>query len=211
MSRSSASRRGELPLSAATPPTAAPVRCERGRGAADGDAGATRSRRGSIRETVPEYWLATHTDPAPAASAAGPLPTGIVAVAVRVAGSTRETVASRLLATHSEPARERERGRAVADVHARGHPARGGIDLLDGRVVVPRHPDRPVPGRERARLQIQRQRALQRSGRRVDLEQLAGDRVGDPQPARAVRDRARVRPRERDRLRHGLGGRVDPA
>ena len=52
---------------------------------------------------MPEYWLATHTAPGPAASAAGPLPTGIMAVTARVLGSTRETVESRLLATHSEP------------------------------------------------------------------------------------------------------------
>jgi len=49
---------------------------------------------------VPEYWLATHTDPAPTVSASGPLPTGIGAPVVSVLGSTRETVASRLFATH---------------------------------------------------------------------------------------------------------------
>ena len=64
----------------------------------------TWSRRGSIRDPVPEYWLATHTDPAPTARAAGPLPTGIRARTVSVPGSTRETVESRLSATHSDPA-----------------------------------------------------------------------------------------------------------
>ena len=169
-----------------------------------------RFRRGSMRETVPAYRLATHTEPAPAASAAGPLPTGTVAVTARAAGSTRDTVASRLLATQSEPAcAASATGPLPTCTRPVARPEAGSI-LLDRPAVVPRHPQRPVHRRERARLQVQRQRAAQRSGRGVDLEQLAGDRVGHPQPAGAVRDRARVRPRERDRLRHGLGGRVDP-
>src|ERR1700722_3707665 len=64
----------------------------------------TRSRWGSIRETLPEYWSAAQTAVAVAARAVGPLATGIVAVTRRLAGLTRETVESRLFAIHSEPA-----------------------------------------------------------------------------------------------------------
>src|SRR3954469_23310303 len=50
----------------------------------------------SILEMLPEYWLATHTDPSEMASADGPLPTGIVAATVPVPGLILETVESRL-------------------------------------------------------------------------------------------------------------------
>ena len=71
----------------------------------------TVSRRGSIRDTLPEYWFATHTDAALAITADGPLPTGIVATTLRLAGSIFETVEARLFATHRSPsANAREAG-----------------------------------------------------------------------------------------------------
>ena len=53
-----------------------------------------------MRDTVPEYWLATQMAPELASNAAGPLPTTIVLSKLKLAGPTTETVLSRLLATH---------------------------------------------------------------------------------------------------------------
>ena len=64
---------------------------------------ATAPVTGSIHETVPAYWLATHTAPRPTVIAPAPSPTAIVAATVLVVGSIRDTVPSRLLATHTDP------------------------------------------------------------------------------------------------------------
>src|SRR5688572_10928154 len=58
---------------------------------------------GSIRVTVPSRALATQTDPAPTATADGPLPTLIVWTTRLVAALMRETDLASLLATQTAP------------------------------------------------------------------------------------------------------------
>jgi hypothetical protein len=54
-----------------------------------------------MRETVFEYWLATHAEPGAMVTAVGPLPTGIVATTAPLAGSIFETVESSALVTQT--------------------------------------------------------------------------------------------------------------
>src|SRR5215204_593940 len=59
---------------------------------------------GLMRVTVPSWWLAVHTEPAPKAIPIGSSPTGMARPTTRpLSGSICETVLSFALATHTEP------------------------------------------------------------------------------------------------------------
>ena len=66
------------------------VGCDGDWAAADAEGGHDPLRRGSMRETVPEYVLATQTEPPATAIADGPLPTGIVATTKRASIDARD-------------------------------------------------------------------------------------------------------------------------
>src|SRR5437773_12532342 len=65
---------------------------------------ATRFDFASILETVPLNRFVPQIEPAPVATALGPVPTAMVAVTVLLARAMRDTVASRLFAAQTAPA-----------------------------------------------------------------------------------------------------------
>ena len=132
---------------------------QRARPVADrGSAPTTRRLRGSMRVTVPDSSLATHSAPAPATIALGFAPTGIVRVTRPRARSRRRMRPSTPEATHSAPA-------ATPASAARCRPAircttlfGAGIDLRDLARVAVGHPQRAAAERERRRRAADRDR-----------------------------------------------------
>ena len=165
----------------------------------------TASRRGSIRETLPEYWFATHTDPPAATTADGPLPTGIVARHVSAWPGRSWRRSSRGC---SRPTERRRRTRAsrgpVADVHAGDRPSRCRIELLDRRAVVPGDPERARREGDCAGLHIQRNAFAGRSPvARVDLvKRPSSIESATHSPPAPNASASGLAPAKRDRLRH---------
>src|SRR5207244_566277 len=155
----------------------------------------TTSRTGSICETLDEYSLATHTEPAATAIEVGPLPTGIVAATESVAGSIRDTVESRLFATQTAPrptasdAGPFSTRTSPADTLSNGPGA--GIDAPDAIAQNARDPSRATAGSEHPGSTSDRHAVGDRPGGEVEPRDRACTGVGAPERIACRDDRCR--------------------
>ena len=199
--------------SASTPThSSAVVDGQRGRHPADGhgrqrpycDGGRSATRcRNTGWPTIPIH---RHRSPR-----TGPLPTGIVAVTVRLAGSILETVESRLFATHRRPAANASEPGPVPTCTRRDDPPRCRSDLQDRRAGVVGDPQRACSEHDRRRRHIERESSVAELRSPDRARTAPGSR--NPRPIAALRrtpTRRGWRLPKRDRLRDGLSGRVDP-